>query len=443
MAPYLVWQLIAILFVELVLFWAGLGEEEIFKIDPELGTRHMTSKRITWRSEGFAKSYLDADGMREPGLTVTKPPGTYRIALLGDSMVESLQVPIEDTFGQILERRFKKDGLSNIQVLNFGTSGYSTAQMYLQLKKQVLKYKPDLVLMVYNSRDMFENWSPPDEVITNVRPYALHLPGGQLEINNYYVRKWMRSPRARLLNSCEWLRQNSRIWGLISQLELELSIKNPAYKTVVNIITKPKNAIKEIKKLVAEFKLQDGPAFQIQFFEGQNQAKPPSAKPATAESAVDKRLISAAPTASLKENADKLKDKDTPAKDGTATYASLMGRTMGSLLAEMKKTCNKNEARLVVAFAPVRAALCPAPGMETSFYSIDYPQEMQIVVTELKARNIPFLSIQNRATRLPPAEQRDLFYMVHMSDKGHKFVAESLYPFLSELIEKQSGTGSQ
>ena len=43
--------------------------------------------------------------MREPNLTIAKPVGTYRIAVLGDSMVEGLQVPIEETFGQKFSRR--------------------------------------------------------------------------------------------------------------------------------------------------------------------------------------------------------------------------------------------------------------------------------------------------------------------------------------------------
>src|SRR4030095_15927244 len=69
------WQVIAILVAELFLFFVGLGEEEIFKFDPELGTKHMTNKRVTWRSEGYAQFYLNDDGMREPGLTIAKPPG--------------------------------------------------------------------------------------------------------------------------------------------------------------------------------------------------------------------------------------------------------------------------------------------------------------------------------------------------------------------------------
>ena len=169
------WQMIALLVVEGVLYWAGLGEEDIYKLDRTIGFKHFPDKRVTWRSEGFSQSYFDADGMRDPGLTVEKPAGVYRVALLGDSMVEGLQVPVEQTFGQLVERQINKDSAAvgkKIQVVNFANSGYSTAQEYLELKDKVFKYHPDLVVLGYMS-DMLRNWSPPDQTITNVRPYAL------------------------------------------------------------------------------------------------------------------------------------------------------------------------------------------------------------------------------------------------------------------------------
>src|SRR5437868_2662617 len=88
------WQLVAIFVVELSLSMAGLGEEEIFKLDPVLGFRHMSNKKVTWRSEGFATSYFNEDGLRESLVTVAKPAGTFRVIILGDSLAESLQVPI-------------------------------------------------------------------------------------------------------------------------------------------------------------------------------------------------------------------------------------------------------------------------------------------------------------------------------------------------------------
>ncbi|HND04255.1 MAG TPA: hypothetical protein PL012_01185, partial [Candidatus Obscuribacter sp.] len=58
----LVWLLVAILSIEAVFAMAGIGEEEIFAFDKVLGTKHMTNKSITWRKEGFSRSYFDGAG---------------------------------------------------------------------------------------------------------------------------------------------------------------------------------------------------------------------------------------------------------------------------------------------------------------------------------------------------------------------------------------------
>jgi hypothetical protein len=219
--PYIAWQLVALLAVEATLAFAGLGEEELFKLDPEIGTVHMTNKSITWRKEGYARSYLHGNGLRESGVTVAKPAGVYRIVLLGDSQVEGIQVALEDTAGQLLEKRLTKMLGRPVQVLNFGVSGYSTVQEFLLMKREVFKYSPDMVLMGYDSRDMFENWSAPDTAISNLRPYALKLPKQPVLVDSGPVKAFMKSPRGKFLNSIAWLRANSRIWGLISPTKLK------------------------------------------------------------------------------------------------------------------------------------------------------------------------------------------------------------------------------
>lgn len=218
-AVYLLWQVLALMAVEGLLAVAGLGEEELFRLDRQLGTVHMTNKSITWRKEGYAHSYLNADGMREPGITIEKPAGVYRIALLGDSQIEAIQVPLEKSYGKLLEKQLTEILHRPVEVLNFGVSGYSTVQEYLLMKRNAFKYQPDMVLLGYDGRDMFENWASPDASLSNLRPYALKLPGHSLTIDDSGVKAWMKSPRGKFLTAIEWLRANSRIWGLSLHLK--------------------------------------------------------------------------------------------------------------------------------------------------------------------------------------------------------------------------------
>lgn len=395
------WQVMAIFFVEFALATAGLGEEEIFALDAELGSRHMVNKRVTWRSEGYAQSYFGLDGLREQKVTLEKRPGIYRVALLGDSLTEGLQVPYEQSFGALINK--KSNG---VEVLNFGVSGYSTAQEYIQLKKQVLKYKPDLVLVCYNSRDIFENWSPPDEVLTNVRPYALHLPGGKLVVDNSPVTLWMRSPRAKFMRSIEWVREHSRLWGLWSALEMDLSLHNNSYKEFVKFLTKPGKTLTLWTKNLKE-----------------SIAKSPNPQPTSTAKVIPQNLAKPAPVEEPKQ----------AAPDGRKTYKELVMRTEGSLLSAMQEELNVFGGRLALVALPVRSALCPSPGQDKAFLNYSYEQEVEMLETICQEKKVPFLNCLKKAEALTKPERERLYYAVHYSPYGQEFVSSCLYPFVAEL----------
>lgn len=424
-APFILWQLIAILFVEFALFFAGLGEEEIFKLDPVLGFRHMTNKRVTWRSEGFACSYLNSDGLRSEEVTLSKPPGVYRIALLGDSLTESLQVNLEQSFGRVLQDRLKNRGFQ-VQVLNFGTSGYSTAQEYLQLKGQVLKYQPDLVLVCYNSRDIFENWSPADQVITNVRPCAVHFPGGHLVVDSGQVVLWLKSPRAKILRQCEWLRENSRLWGLFSALELDWSLHNESYRFLLSFLTKPGKVLREVGKQASTLVAQEYKSIV-------NRISPRSVVTLPSTSTLTPASTSTSASASASASAS------TPAAkpvDTDKIYRELVMRTLGSLFVAMESECSSASAKMAVVALPVRSALCPIPGMETAYNNYRYEQEVVMLKTICAEKNISLINCEEKAERLSPSEREKLFISVHYSQLGQSFVAKELEQSLKDRLPK-------
>jgi len=457
-------QIAAILLVEAFFFLNGIGEEEIFQFDRNIGFKHMTNKRITWRTEGFAQSYLNEDGMREKNLTVDKPANTFRVALLGDSMTEALQVPIEQSFGQIIEKRLneqrsERTGAANandesaprkVQILNFATSGYSTVQELLQLKDKVFKYKPDLVLVCYTNRDLFENWASDSKVVTNIRPSAVHLPGGYLFFDTSHVAKWFKSPRGKFLTSIDWIRHESRIWGLWSALELDMSMHNPVYKFIIACMTKPKHAVREFNALMETLKASSSsqPAFQIKFFEGQNPAE--AVKPAVSELGAATGVVKAASTAPSVKQEPKLDtlisaaqntalesnpvyQKDKP--ETQTVYQKIVVQTMASLLAEMKKQCAENGSQLAIVTLPSRAVLAPAFGMEDSFGGIDYPQEIAIIKDITGKLQVPMLDCESIAEELPRNKRLELFYTVHLTPTGQLFLANSIGPFLSTQIK--------
>ena len=83
--------------------------------DPNTGMRYLNS--FTWNSRG----YYDIERV------IRKHQGTYRVIVVGDSFVESIQVPLAMTFSQILERMLdsKSSGIPGRQfeVIALGNSG--------------------------------------------------------------------------------------------------------------------------------------------------------------------------------------------------------------------------------------------------------------------------------------------------------------------------------
>lgn len=96
--------------------------------------------------------YLGASnhlGYRDRDHAVAKPPGVYRIVVLGDSIAAGLHVERnEDVFPPILERLLERRG-RRAEVINLAVSGYNTQQEVETLREKGLQYHPDLVLVAY------------------------------------------------------------------------------------------------------------------------------------------------------------------------------------------------------------------------------------------------------------------------------------------------------
>src|SRR5262245_2100283 len=94
---------IAIVLLECLFTAAGIGEQEFLRPDQETGYKPMPGKHVTWRAEGFSRSRFNSAGLTGPEVSVAKPPGACRIAVLGDSMVQGLEVNAHERFSSVLE----------------------------------------------------------------------------------------------------------------------------------------------------------------------------------------------------------------------------------------------------------------------------------------------------------------------------------------------------
>ena len=99
-------------------------------------------------------------GYRDRDRPAAKPPGTFRIVVLGDSIAAGWGVErTADVFPALLERRLsqaRERGGPAVEVLNFGVAGYNTAQEVETLADRALAFAPDLVLLAYCLNDRRE-----------------------------------------------------------------------------------------------------------------------------------------------------------------------------------------------------------------------------------------------------------------------------------------------
>jgi hypothetical protein len=102
------------------------------------------------RDEFTSHIQTNAAGQRGRNIPVEKPPGTYRILVLGDSFVEAEQVDEHERFIARLEALLNQDGgQTRYEVIDGGCGGWGTAQELLYLREQGLDYQPDLILLAF------------------------------------------------------------------------------------------------------------------------------------------------------------------------------------------------------------------------------------------------------------------------------------------------------
>ena len=114
-----------------------------------------------YQREGESYVRINGDGQRDREHSKTKPADTVRIAVLGDSFAEAMHVPMEQTFWSLLERKLEECHAfpgKHVEVLNFGVSGYGTAQEILTLRQKVWDFSPDVVVLAFTTyNDIYDN----------------------------------------------------------------------------------------------------------------------------------------------------------------------------------------------------------------------------------------------------------------------------------------------
>ncbi len=148
------------------LSWHRPGGKYIYHgYDPNSDRKYINI--IHWNSQG----YYDVE--RE----TKKPRCTYRIVLIGDSFVESMQVPLATTFHKLLEKSLNDSSVlattKKVEVIALGAAGAGQVKNHAVLVNEGLRFEPDMVCITLYSNDFCDD----DPVLSDEMAFAAGIPG--------------------------------------------------------------------------------------------------------------------------------------------------------------------------------------------------------------------------------------------------------------------------
>jgi lysophospholipase L1-like esterase len=182
--------LCGLLLIESALRLMGWSFPIFMHPDVDLGWSHRPGI-VGWSShENTVYLRMNRFGFRGPDWPQQPATDTFRIAVIGDSFVESSHLPDEHSLTSLIESRLSVCPAfsdRHVEVLNFGVSGYGTAQEYLLLQRKVVLFHPNLVLLaIYVGNDVSDNIRSLSVENQKARPYFIELPSGELQLDTSF-----------------------------------------------------------------------------------------------------------------------------------------------------------------------------------------------------------------------------------------------------------------
>ncbi len=124
-------------------------------VDPDVGTWNKSNFVSDFRSVDYhvKNIHWNEHGMRDRPRSKTKPVDTFRMGILGDSMMEGLRVTDDLTMTRLLERRLSSDPSATtgglVEVLNFGKASQGTSAEYLVYLHKARHFSLDVVVLAF------------------------------------------------------------------------------------------------------------------------------------------------------------------------------------------------------------------------------------------------------------------------------------------------------
>lgn len=151
------------------------GELSYFDATRQTGDVMETELIPGWhgKADGFDLR-VNRWGMRDDEVPHRKPPGTYRVALLGSSVTMGYGVPEDRDFESLLERRVNAELPQGprVEFLNFAAGQYDALHQAALLRKKAFPFEPDAVYYVAHQGELYS----PSRHLTRAYKSGFPLP---------------------------------------------------------------------------------------------------------------------------------------------------------------------------------------------------------------------------------------------------------------------------
>jgi hypothetical protein len=195
----------------------------LYRLDPRIGwsLKPEGETVITTRDDRSIPIQINSLGLRDTEHPYQKPPGVFRILMLGDSFTEALDVKLEESYPYLVEQCLTDRLNMPVEVINAGVSGYGTPEEYLFYINEGVKYQPDLVVwMLYTGNDftdLFRNLET--RLVAGFGGYQFRLDAGKLE--KTWV-SWAYPHNENVTWPELLLRRYSRVWRVLAYPESKI-----------------------------------------------------------------------------------------------------------------------------------------------------------------------------------------------------------------------------
>ncbi len=193
----------------------------LVQYDPALGFANRRGIAFrSWKGPGPQRwDHLNVFGMRQPELTLTKPAGVRRLAVLGDSISFGVGVAsYRDVYPHLVEELCNRaGGTPRLEVLNHAVVGNTTWQARAALDR-VLAFEPDAILVMLgnnDSRRLIGSFAVPEALVPDMIAFdasvGAWLPGSGSSVVLNLVRRAIVLARARQLRHRPEWRSGTRV----------------------------------------------------------------------------------------------------------------------------------------------------------------------------------------------------------------------------------------